>query len=71
MVQVSNRGCSRRIGGILDCTVIHLSYKETIHVSTETGDENSLKEDDRGAVEPTSPLPPPAQPTVPVNPCEG
>ncbi|KAI3356891.1 hypothetical protein L3Q82_003538 [Scortum barcoo] len=33
-------------------------------------EENRLKEDDRAAAEPTSPLPPPTQPPVALNPCE-
>lgn len=35
-----------------------------------TDEENRLKEDGGEAVEPTSTLPPPTQPTVPLNPCE-
>ena len=43
-----------------------------IHVCAETGDEqNKVRETDRAAVEATSPIPPPSQPTVPPNPCEG
>lgn len=40
-------------------------------VQETVDEENRLKEDDRAAAEPTSPLPPPTQPAVPLNPCEG
>ena len=52
---------------------LHRSPDETVLVSAESLDEeNRLKEDDRTAEEPTSPLPsPPSQATVPVDPCEG
>ncbi|XP_054902420.1 fibulin-2-like isoform X1 [Poeciliopsis prolifica] len=36
-----------------------------------TDEENRLKEFHQAAVETTSPLPPPTQPSVPLNPCEG
>ena len=56
----------------LDYSVIHRACDEIIHVSAETLDEeNRLKEDDRAAAEPTSPLPPPTEPSVPLDPCEG
>lgn len=45
---------------------------EIIPVPTEAGEEdNRLKETEGGAVEPTSPLPPPTEPPAPVDPCEG
>lgn len=51
---------------------MHSSSDEIIHVSAETVDEeNRLKEDDRAGAEPTSPLPPPTERPVPLNPCEG
>lgn len=59
-------------GRILDYSVMPRSSDEIIHVSAETvEEENRLKEDDRTAVEPTSPPPIPTQPSVPLNPCEG
>ncbi|XP_029995516.1 fibulin-2-like isoform X2 [Sphaeramia orbicularis] len=39
--------------------------QETIDV------QNQLEEDNRVLVEPTAPLPPPTEPSVPLNPCEG
>lgn len=48
------------------------SFHGIIHLSAEAVDEdNRLKESDRVAAEPTSLLPPPTEPPVPLDPCEG
>ncbi|XP_044066784.1 fibulin-2-like isoform X1 [Siniperca chuatsi] len=55
-----------------ECFPGYVLQEDTVTCAQETVDEeNRLKEDDRAAVEPTSPLPPPTQPRVPLNPCEG
>ncbi|KAK9514879.1 hypothetical protein VZT92_025562 [Zoarces viviparus] len=55
-----------------ECLPGYALQEDAFTCAQETVDEeNRLKEDDRAAVEPTSPLPPPTQPAVPSNPCEG
>lgn len=69
---LSLQDSSRWGAGNQDCTVIHFSSDEIVHVSTETVDEeNRVREDHRAAVEPTTPSLPPTKPTAPLNPCEG
>lgn len=48
-----------------------LLLKGWLTFSSDNLEENRLKEDDRAAAEPTSPLPPPTEPSVPLDPCEG
>ncbi|XP_071332764.1 fibulin-2-like isoform X2 [Trachinotus anak] len=55
-----------------ECFTGYVLQEDGFTCAQETVDEeNTLKEDDRAASEPTSTLPPPSQPTAPVNPCEG
>ncbi|XP_042348440.1 fibulin-2-like [Plectropomus leopardus] len=55
-----------------ECFPGYVLQEDALTCAQETVDEeNRLKEDDRVAAEPTSPLPPPTQPVVPLNPCEG
>ncbi|XP_032377048.1 fibulin-2 isoform X1 [Etheostoma spectabile] len=55
-----------------ECLPGYVLQDDAFTCAQETVDEeNRLKEDDRAAVEPTPPLPPPTRPPVPVNPCEG
>lgn len=55
-----------------ECFPGYVLQEDAFTCAQETVDEeNRLKEDDRAAAQPTSPLPPPTQPPVPLNPCEG
>ncbi|XP_029974920.1 fibulin-2-like [Salarias fasciatus] len=56
-----------------ECFPGYVLLEDAFTCAQETVDEeNRLKEVDRAAAaDPTSPLPPPTQPTVPLNPCEG
>ncbi|XP_069579711.1 fibulin-2-like [Brachyistius frenatus] len=55
-----------------ECFPGYVLQDDAFTCAQETVDEeNRLKEVDRAVAEPTSPLPPPTQPAVPLNPCEG
>ncbi|XP_037629473.1 fibulin-2-like [Sebastes umbrosus] len=55
-----------------ECFPGYVLQENAFTCAQETVDEeNRLQEDDRPAVEPTLPLPPPTQPVIPPNPCEG
>ncbi|XP_068585747.1 fibulin-2-like [Cebidichthys violaceus] len=55
-----------------ECLPGYALQEDAFSCAQETVDEeNRLKEDDRAAAEPTSPLPPPTEPAVPSDPCEG
>ncbi|KAK2851617.1 hypothetical protein Q5P01_007893, partial [Channa striata] len=55
-----------------ECFPGYVLQEDAFTCKQETaGEENRLKEDDRAAGEATSPLAPPSQPLVPLDPCEG
>ncbi|XP_070825561.1 fibulin-2-like [Chaetodon trifascialis] len=55
-----------------ECFPGYVMQEDAFTCAQETVDEeNRLKEDDRAGAEPTSPLPPPTERPVPLNPCEG
>ncbi|XP_038137761.1 fibulin-2 isoform X1 [Cyprinodon tularosa] len=55
-----------------ECRPGYVLQEDGTTCERETNDEeNRLKEFDRAGVETPSPLPPPTQPSVPLNPCEG
>ncbi|XP_067384053.1 fibulin-2-like isoform X2 [Channa argus] len=55
-----------------ECFPGYVLQEDAFTCAQETaGEENTLNEDDRAAGEATSPLTPPSQPLVPLNPCEG
>lgn len=70
---ICHHRCVNTLGSYrCECFPGYVMQEDAFTCVQETVDEeNRLKEDDRAAAEPTSPLPSPTQPAVPLNPCEG
>uniref|UniRef100_A0A3Q1EXY5 Fibulin 2 n=1 Tax=Acanthochromis polyacanthus TaxID=80966 RepID=A0A3Q1EXY5_9TELE len=70
---ICHHKCINTLGSFrCECFPGYVLQADAYTCAPETVDEeNRLKEVDRAAAEPTSTLPPPTQPAVPLDPCEG
>ncbi|XP_054649007.1 fibulin-2 isoform X1 [Dunckerocampus dactyliophorus] len=69
---ICDHRCVNTLGSFrCECFPGYVLQEDAFTCAQETVDENRLKEDDSQGVEPTLSFPPPTQPSVPLNPCEG